>query len=208
MQSRLFELIGGHPALDLVNTLNDRFGAQGPHELLQSYADLLWFARQSQLLSAQQAGLLIGAVQEGAAAWVLQSARELREALAAALYGAVEGRAPAAALIRSLEQHFLAAGRHRQLQWLPLSTPAAEPWGANWVWGRFESDVEFPVWARARAASDLVTSPALGQVRTCGRETCRRLFLDTSKNHTRRWCAMNTCGNRMKARRFHARRKP
>jgi predicted RNA-binding Zn ribbon-like protein len=38
-------------------------------------------------------------------------------------------------------------------------------------------------------------------------ETCRWLFLDTSKNHTRRWCNMRVCGNRMKARRFHARRE-
>jgi len=33
---------------------------------------------------------------------------------------------------------------------------------------------------------------------------CRWLFLDTSKNHTRRWCDMKVCGNRIKARRFKA----
>ena len=44
------------------------------------------------------------------------------------------------------------------------------------------------------------------RVRACGADTCRWLFLDTSKNHTRRWCNMRICGNRMKARRFQARR--
>jgi predicted RNA-binding Zn ribbon-like protein len=42
-------------------------------------------------------------------------------------------------------------------------------------------------------------------VKDCGDPSCRWLFLDTSKNHTRRWCDMKTCGNRMKARRFQAR---
>ncbi len=49
-------------------------------------------------------------------------------------------------------------------------------------------------------------SDALPWVRACGADTCRWLFLDTSKNHTRRWCNMKVCGNRMKARRFQARR--
>jgi predicted RNA-binding Zn ribbon-like protein len=48
----------------------------------------------------------------------------------------------------------------------------------------------------------------MARVRTCGVDTCRWLFLDTSKNHTRRWCNMKVCGNRVKARRFQARRDP
>jgi predicted RNA-binding Zn ribbon-like protein len=59
----------------------------------------------------------------------------------------------------------------------------------------------------AQAACDLMTSGMLDRLRACGSETCRWLFLDTSKNHTRRWCDMKICGNRMKARRFHARRQ-
>ncbi len=201
-----FELSGGHPALDFVNTLDHRFREEGPVELLESYDDLLRFLQQSSLLNAQQAAQLAGAVQKGAAVWVLQSARELREAAASTLYSAVEGRSPAAADLRALEQYFLGANHHRQLRWLQPPLSSSERWGASWVWGRFESDVELPVWILAQAASELLTSNELGRVRTCGSETCRWLFLDTSKNHTRRWCNMKTCGNRMKARRFHARR--
>lgn len=202
-----FVLNGGHPALDFVNTLDNRFRGDGPVELLENYADLLRFVRQTHLLSASQAGLLVGAVKEGAAAWVLQSARQLREAMAATLYSAVDGHAPAASYIRALEQYFLAAGRHRQLRWLQSSESSGESCGARWVWGRFESDAELPVWMLAQAASELMTSKELEKLRACGSETCRWLFLDTSKNHTRRWCDMKTCGNRMKARRFLARRQ-
>ena len=52
-----------------------------------------------------------------------------------------------------------------------------------------------------------MTSEAANRVRACGNPECRWLFLDTSKNHTRRWCDMKLCGNRMKARRFKAQRK-
>jgi predicted RNA-binding Zn ribbon-like protein len=44
----------------------------------------------------------------------------------------------------------------------------------------------------------------MSMLRECGNPECRWLFLDTSKNHTRRWCDMKICGNRMKARRFKA----
>jgi predicted RNA-binding Zn ribbon-like protein len=52
-----------------------------------------------------------------------------------------------------------------------------------------------------------MTSEAVDRVHSCHDPECRWLFLDTSKNHTRRWCDMKLCGNRMKARRFKAQRK-
>jgi predicted RNA-binding Zn ribbon-like protein len=210
--SAAFELKGGHPALDLVNTLDNRFGKNGPAELLGGYPDLLRFAQQTKLLSTRRASLLAGAAKDGAAsrgaaAQALESARELREVTAAALYAAVDGRAPAAAVIRSLEQCFAGASRHRQLKWNPSTKRSAMPPGASWVWGRADTELALPVWMLAQAVSELMTSTLLGRLRACGSETCRWLFLDTSKNHTRRWCDMKICGNRMKARRFHARRQ-
>jgi predicted RNA-binding Zn ribbon-like protein len=202
-----FQLSGGHPALDFVNTLDNRFSRDGPVELLESYADLLEFLQQSGLLNVQQARLLDSAATKGAAARVLQSARELREAMAAVLYGTLEGRAPRAAHLRTLENHFLLASRHRRLRWRLPSKQSAARAGAIWTWGRFETDVELPVWMLAQSAAGLMTSSALEQLRACGSDTCRWLFLDTSKNHTRRWCDMKICGNRMKARRFSARRQ-
>ena len=59
----------------------------------------------------------------------------------------------------------------------------------------------------ARAAADLLTSDQLPYVRACLSKTCEWFFLDTSKNHHRRWCDMTRCGNRAKGQRFYARRK-
>ena len=61
------------------------------------------------------------------------------------------------------------------------------------------------MWLLAQSAAELLTSASMEQVRACDADTCRWLFLDTSRNHTRRWCDMKVCGNRMKARRFQAR---
>lgn len=196
-----FELRGGHPALDFVNSLDDRFGTNGPVELLVDYADLLRFSEQTGLLGARQARLLASLVNPAAAARALRAARELREALAAAFYGNLDGRPPPAAATRTLERHFHEAARHRELRWQSSGGRSAVA-AIRWQWGRYESRAELPVWILSQTASQLMTSDAMARVRACGAQTCRWLFLDTSRNHTRRWCNMQICGNRMKARRF------
>jgi predicted RNA-binding Zn ribbon-like protein len=192
----LFDLCGGHPALDFVNSLDHRFSEDGPAELLADYPDLLRFAQQSGLLDAREVRRLASSVPPEAAARALRSARQLREALASVLYAAVDGRTPADGDIRTLEQHFHEASRHRELRWGT---------GLEWHWGRFKSQADLPVWMLSLAARGLMTSDRPLRVRACGAEDCRWLFLDTSRNHTRRWCKMEVCGNRMKARRFQAR---
>jgi predicted RNA-binding Zn ribbon-like protein len=201
----VFDLSGGHPALDLVNTLDHRFGHEGPVELLADYGALLRFAQQTGLLEPGQVRLLTKSVKPQAAARALRSVRELREALAAAFYGNLERRPPPAADIRTLERHFLASERHRELHWQEAAAGNG-PSGMAWRWGRFEKEAELPVWILGERAAQLMLSDSIQRVRECGADTCRWLFLDTSKNHTRRWCNMKICGNRMKARRFQARR--
>src|SRR6185437_5325213 len=93
--------------------------------------------------------------------------------------------------------------RHKELKWV-ASRKGGEA-ALEWRWGRFEKNAEIPVWLLAEQAMTLLTSDAMRRVRACGADTCRWLFLDTSKNGTRRWCKMEICGNRMKARRFQAR---
>jgi predicted RNA-binding Zn ribbon-like protein len=202
-----FELCGGHPALDFVNSLDKRFLEGGPVELLADYADLLRFAEQTRLLDTRQVRRLANSVNPGAAARTLRSARELREALAAAFYGSVDGHPPVAADIRTLERHFHSASGHRELRWEQAVENANGRPGMGWDWGRFETNAELPVWILSQTASQLMMSDAMDRIRACGVDTCRWLFLDTSKNHTRRWCNMRVCGNRMKARRFQARRE-
>ncbi len=57
------------------------------------------------------------------------------------------------------------------------------------------------------SAGDLLTATQLARVRECANDKCLWLFLDQSKNGTRRWCSMSACGNRAKAHRHYARVK-
>ena len=57
------------------------------------------------------------------------------------------------------------------------------------------------------SALRLLSSPELGRLRECAAECCGRLYLDQTKNRSRRWCDMDTCGNRAKARRYQARQR-
>jgi predicted RNA-binding Zn ribbon-like protein len=73
-----------------------------------------------------------------------------------------------------------------------------------WQFAQSTSLPELPLWLLSLSAAELMTSDEMDLLRACGDPECRWLFLDTSKNHTRRWCDMKICGNRMKARRFKA----
>jgi predicted RNA-binding Zn ribbon-like protein len=194
--SKAFQLFAGHPALELVNTLDLRFSTE-PNDLLPAYADLLRLVTQLRLLTPEQARKLGRSVGARDAQRVLLSTRELREALASLLYGRIDGGKIQASQVEKLEKHFHAAGLHRRLS---LANGQLV-----WNWSGMEQRAEIPLWRRAEAASDLLVSGDAEGIKDCGDPTCRWLFLDTSKNHTRRWCDMKTCGNRMKARRHQAR---
>ena len=192
-----FELIGGHPALDLVNTLDWRFrDAPPPLELLADYNDLVHFAAQSGLMSRAQAARLHRNTSASKAAAVLAAVRELREATAQVTYAALEQTRPRASAIKKLEEYFNRAREAEGLNWD----------GTKLTWGLEDSvaAAELPLWLLSRITAELLTSDAMDMLRACGNPECRWLFLDTSKNHTRRWCDMKICGNRMKARRFKA----
>ncbi|HEY6767464.1 MAG TPA: ABATE domain-containing protein [Candidatus Sulfotelmatobacter sp.] len=191
-----FELSAGVNCLDFINTLDDRPTGQ-PKELLTSYAALVRFGEDTGILdSAQITRLSQHSVDQAQRA--LRRAIELREALYH-IFSAVVNRKLAPPEATQTLNHFLRAARdHSQL---------VERNG-RFIWefaDRFSCDVV--TWALAQSAAGLLVSDQLEFVRTCSSETCQWFFLDTSKNHRRRWCNMQLCGNRAKVRRFYDRQK-
>jgi predicted RNA-binding Zn ribbon-like protein len=80
------------------------------------------------------------------------------------------------------------------------------PHDRDWRWSwRTPAAPRQAAWVAALDAADLLTSGDLARVRQCGDAECGWLFFDTSRNGSRRWCSMDACGNRNKARRFYAR---
>jgi len=201
------KLVGGDPCLDFVNTVGGRVpGAPGTRsrvlrDKLGSYGDLLAWARHADVVDDRIArGLSRCAAREAApASRVHARALAGREALHSVLTALVEGRTPPAAELAAVNTEVRAARQHERL----VPTPV----GLRWEYADADSRLESVLWPVWRAAARLLASEDVSHVRRCGGEDCGWLFLDHSRNHTRRWCTMEDCGNLSKVRRFRERRR-
>jgi len=192
-----------NPVLDLVNTLDNRFRADGPTELLPDYAALLRFMEQTQLLDATRPWLWPGAPLRPRRSDRSIPPASCAKQAASTLYATAEGSTPRPADVRKLVRYLQSARQRQELVWVPSAAGTK----FSWDWGASQSHADLPVWILSLQASALLTSEAISRLRTCGCETCRWLFSRyEQKSHTR-WCDMKVCGNRMKARRFQARRR-
>lgn len=204
-----FQLNARHPVLDFVNTLDDRFVAKGPLELLPRYADLLQFATESGLIEPALREALLARQESRAARDALRSAWKLREALADLFYwNAAAGTERINPALATLDRYFAQAAEHRHLAIAGAPSSEAddtEPPRFTLHWGASAERCDLPVWILAEQAHELLLSPDMAHVRMCQSSACKWLFMDASKNHSRRWCDMKVCGNRMKARRYHSR---
>lgn len=194
-----FELSGGALCLDFINTLDERPSAQ-PRELLAKYGDLVSWARQAGAVTRRQAETLEkeAARRPHQALAAVERARSVREELFALFSQAAAGRRLSGKMVQSLNERLAPAlGRQR----LAPGTKA----GAEWTWSE-SPDLDRMLWPVLRSAADLLTLEYLARVRECASDSCAWLFVDRSKNHSRRWCDMTVCGNRNKVRRHRFRR--
>lgn len=194
------DLIGGELALDFTNTVSDH-DVENRNEHLQSYVSLLAWARHTGILTNAAALRLQqkAARQPVEAQIVLDRAIALRESLYRIFLAAAGGEKPAAGDLNVLNASLALALSHARV------VPVQE--GLAWGWERSEDALDQILWPVARSAADLLTSDRIGRVRECNGDTCGWLFVDTSKNHSRRWCSMSDCGNRAKAHRFYKRKR-
>jgi predicted RNA-binding Zn ribbon-like protein len=193
-----FELIAGNVCLDFVNTLDDRHTK--PKELLETYVDLARFGEDTCMLDSRQVDRLFARSEADPerAQEVLMWGRELREAIHDVFWAIINKKpVPPFALVR-LNAGVQNAAEHMRL--VPVRG------GFEWSFDEV-SQFECVLWPIARAAADLLVSDQLLYVRACFSKTCEWFFLDTSKNHHRRWCDMTRCGNRAKVQRFYERQK-
>ncbi len=192
-------LIAGALCLELCNTISRRY-TDAPVERLPDYRALLSWATATGALDARTAARLttLAIHEPRSAARVLVAAhgaarRDTRRvpgrgrARRTPAGGDRPARPPHPPLLRGAQAH----GR-------------TERRGLEWTAG---DALMRPLWPVALSAAELLTSPDLTRVRECaGRaEGCGWLFLDSSRGSGRRWCTMEVCGNRAKARRHYRR---
>jgi len=186
------ELVGGVLCLDFVNTINSRIMPE--HDYLMAYPDLVQWMRKVGVLSADQANVLQTQarhnIDEAEAA--LHKALALRDVLYHLFSSIARQSEPPTDVMDSFIALYGEAVSHSQL------VRTGSTYTPQWEVDRSYDAVLWPV---AYSAGDLLFSQALSQIKEC--PGCGWLFLDTSKNQSRRWCSMNTCGARSKMRRYH-----
>ena len=194
-----FEFIGAHLATDFLNTSSFRYDKGRAHEHIQTYADLVEFARQAGEISAPLARRLIAEAEAHPekAAHVYRRTVTLREAAWLALSRIAHEKEPPRESVDVISAEAAEAQAHARL------VRADDGW--RWQWP--DDDMSRPLWPIARAAADLLTSEDRHLLRECSDDTCAWMFVDRTKNHSRRWCSENTCGSRAKVRAFRQRQK-
>lgn len=196
----VFDLSGGHLCLDFTNTLSDRL-MDAPREHLQSYQDLIAWSLQTSILTAAEGQALLAQAEQSVeeVERVHQRALALRETLYRIFRALALDEDPLEADLALLNTMLVVALSH--LQVVPQHTRFV------WEWLAQEGELDSMLWRVVRSAADLLTSEQLESVKLCMAEDCGWLFLDTSKNQSRRWCSMNGCGNRAKVRKHYKRKK-
>ena len=146
----------------------------------------------------------------------LALARELREAIHAAATAVALGEALPSPAVRVINERsvqgraaaVLTPEGERRWQLGPASPESATAESASAESASVESaSVEDALSVIAADAIHIVSGVRDGKMALCASPTCRAAFFDTSQSRSRRWCEMNTCGNRQKKARFQAKRR-
>jgi predicted RNA-binding Zn ribbon-like protein len=183
--------VGGHLALDFVNTAEERGDPQA-REFVCSPSDLLTWAKRQ--------GLPVNEIELSPEADAeLARALAAREVLHDVFLSRVAGRPPSAAALRELGSLAAAAEGAGTL----VSSASG---GLDWTWPATElSSLRHHV---VTEAVRLLYGPPDGRLKRCPGERCGWFFLDATKRGNRRWCSMTECGQDAKTLRRRARRAP
>ena len=195
----MYDFDAGNLSLNFANTL-DWHGSERPVERLTGYMDLVAWGEQAGLISSDLATHLHAQAdkQAGNTVHAYDLAIHLREAIYHIFSNRYAGKPiaePDLAILNSIVREALA---HRQL------VPSGDEF--QWEWTAEVDGTNHILWPVAFSAAELLTSADASRVRECEDDRgCGYLFIDRTKNHSRRWCSMDSCGNRAKARRHYSR---
>lgn len=194
------DFIGNALCLDFANTAGWHASYQ-PTEHLNSYSDLVAWAKLANLVDQPQAERLWAeaAKRLDEAALVLGRAVAFREALYRLFSAIAAGHRVPDADVEILNRELNLAPAYLKVR------AASSSFDVDWRLVRPTLDgLLAPI---AWSAGRLLESDQLERVKECEGKRCGWLFLDTTRNHSRRWCLMSDCGSRAKAKRYYRRHK-
>jgi predicted RNA-binding Zn ribbon-like protein len=176
---------GNRLCLALVNSVYWRRGP-APEEHLESYEDLVDLADGAGWLPDRDALLRLASRSQADATRAVARAVDLRAQLLTVFAAHAAGRMPADNALRAIEK--LAARGLYELRLVPHDGGYRLGWP--------QVSLELPVLQAAVSAMLLLADPELARVKQCPGPTCGWVFLDTTRNQSRRWCDSRECGNR------------
>ena len=196
-----FKYVGGDPSLDLVNTVD--WTARGPVEdRLTDYARLTRWAEGAGIIPPRQGAQLRAQALSNprVAERVHRDALELRWQLRQLFTATERGeRVQGSDLLKSFNASLQGALSQLELGAAPRGAPGMG--SLRWGWQGASERLDSPLWPVLRAAAELLASEDATRIRECAGEDCGWMYVDRSRNGLRRWCQMESCGNREKSRR-------
>lgn len=198
-RTQRFLLVGGHPALDFVNTVAWRL-SDDPQERMVTFEGLVEWCRQSALIDATLARDLVtrGQRRPADATATLAEAHALREIGYRLVVSVMQGENPAARDVRRFNQILARAPARLQ--------PGASGFDYR---SRNDGAPSSLVDRVVRVFAEFLTGDSVHRVRQCDDDRgCGWLFVNRSRSKPRRWCSMKECGNRAKVARHRSARKP
>ncbi|UCD78679.1 MAG: CGNR zinc finger domain-containing protein [Desulfobacterales bacterium] len=194
------KLLGGRLCLDFVNTLDWR-GTDTPQEFLNTFDDLVIWCRHVGITNKEETRLLYRLAEQSVsnARKVLNRAISLREAIYRLFSASIAGRDPVEEDLNFFNENLSLSMKDSKItrtddgyRWDNIGNKTQLDWILN------------PI---IRSAFDILVSDELKKVKACADQACGWLFIDVSRNQSRRWCDMKDCGNRAKASRFYKRKQ-
>jgi predicted RNA-binding Zn ribbon-like protein len=174
-----YVFLGNNAAIDFINTEIVSHGELV--DLLQVDADLIRWA--------QAAGL---AIEPDLTAGDLAAAKRLRSALKDLFQASMDRRCAGRESVDTVNRHLANHAQHEVLQ---VSSNSGD---FELVPDKTASSVAALLARLAHEGAALLASPHASRLKRCGNPDCVLIFLDTSRGQKRRWCSMDTCGNRAK----------
>jgi predicted RNA-binding Zn ribbon-like protein len=196
-QQQPFLFVGNQLCLDFINTEMIIRGQRT--DLLQEWADLIAWLVQAKVLGAGERREVTTGLSRADGERLLGEARTFRGALRVMAEGIVAGKPVSRSTVEAINAVLGQCPGYPQLV------------RAN---GRFERRFQTETAGASRllvpiaeAAGELLCVGDLSLVKKCRSDACILYFYDTTKNHTRQWCSMGLCGNRIKVAAHYRRQK-
>lgn len=195
----MYDFESGDLSLDYANTMNWH-GSKNPVEDMKNYSDLVTWGEQAGLINQEIAEQLRtrDAQNPIAASADYERGIQLREAIYRIFSNHYADKP-----IPEDDLDMLSSVVSQAMSHMKLCPKGSE---CGWEWVQEIDGVDHILYPVARAAANLLTSKTASRVRECEDDRgCGYLFIDQTRNHSRRWCSMESCGNRAKARRHYSR---